>query len=114
MHSVHVRLSELLEPFGAHIDDWRWCPHHPDVTGPCACRKPGTAMLEDAAAELGLDLARSWMVGDKLLDVEAGLRAGCRAVMVTTGYGEHHQAQAPKGVAVVTSLDEAAALITSQ
>ncbi len=111
MDSVHVRISELLQPFGAHIDAWYFCPHHPEVTGSCACRKPGTQMLEQAAGQLDLDLASCWMVGDKLLDVQAGINAGCRSIMVTTGYGATHQELVPPGIAVVPSLAAAVDLI---
>ncbi len=111
MHSVHARISELLQPFGAHIDAWYFCPHHPEVTGSCACRKPGTQMFSAAARQLDLDLSQCWMVGDKLLDVQAGINAGCRALLVTTGYGAAHQELVPAGTAVVPNLAAAVDLI---
>jgi D-glycero-D-manno-heptose 1,7-bisphosphate phosphatase len=111
MHSVHARISELLRPFGAHIDAWYFCPHHPEVTGSCGCRKPGTQMFTDAARQLNLDLAQCWMVGDKLLDVQAGINAGCRSLMVTTGYGAADQQLVPPGVAVVPNLAAAVDVI---
>lgn len=67
---------------GAAIDAWYHCPHLPEITGPCPCRKPAPGLLLRAAADLGLDLARSWMVGDKMRDVQAGLAAGCRCVLL--------------------------------
>ena len=60
-----------------------FCPHPPD--GGCACRKPASGMLVEAAQAHGIDLAESWMVGDILDDVEAGRRAGCRTVLVDNG-----------------------------
>ncbi|HEY1016602.1 MAG TPA: HAD family hydrolase [Herpetosiphonaceae bacterium] len=111
MHAVNRRLAELLAAEGARIDAWYWCPHHPDVTGPCACRKPGTGMFEQAARELDLDLARSWMVGDKPLDVAAGLAAGCRPILVTTGYGAAKRGEIAPGVPVADGLGAAAELI---
>ena len=111
MHRVHARISELLHPFGAHIDAWYFCPHHPAVTGSCLCRKPGTQMLADAARDLKLDLRQSWMVGDKLLDVQAGINAGCRAILVTTGYGAVDQTLVPDQTPVVGSLLEAVNII---
>jgi len=80
---VHVRLMELLGT--GLIDGMYFCADHPD----CATerRKPGPGMLLEAAGDLGLDLARSWMVGDRAGDVEAGRRAGTRNVLVLTGEG---------------------------
>lgn len=111
LHAVNRRLAELLAAGGARVDAWYWCPHHPEVTGACRCRKPGTAMFEQAAGELDLDLGRSWMVGDKPLDVAAGLAAGCRSILVTTGYGAAQRARIAPGVPVVDDLGAAAALI---
>ncbi len=87
MHMLHAHLDTLLAAEGARLDAWYWCPHHPLFTGPCACRKPGTAMLEAAAADHGLDLGRSWLIGDSAGDIGAGEAAGCRTILVRTGYG---------------------------
>jgi D-glycero-D-manno-heptose 1,7-bisphosphate phosphatase len=88
---VHKRLSQLLAEHGAHIDRYYFCPHHPtEGVGPyrisCQCRKPRRGMLLRAAEELGLDLARSVLVGDKLSDLEAG-SVCASAILVRTGYG---------------------------
>jgi D-glycero-D-manno-heptose 1,7-bisphosphate phosphatase len=89
---VHARLDELLAPFGARIDSYQYCPHHP-VEGigtyriDCECRKPKPGMLIRAAGELGIDLSKSLMVGDRLGDLEAGANAGCHSALVRTGYG---------------------------
>jgi len=93
VEAVHVELARQLERAGAHLDGIYYCPHHPTAgIGPyrmdCARRKPNPGMLYRAARELGLDLRRSVLVGDKLSDIEAGVRAGCRTVLVLTGYGE--------------------------
>ncbi|SMB80324.1 D-glycero-alpha-D-manno-heptose-1,7-bisphosphate 7-phosphatase [Deinococcus hopiensis] len=87
---VEARLRELLAGEGVVLAGFYHCPHHPDGTVPeyareCECRKPGPGMLRQAAQELGLDLTRSWMVGDILNDVEAGNRAGCRTVLLDNG-----------------------------
>jgi len=87
LHAVHERTVELLTAAGVWLDDWRYCFHHPEgtvpeLTGPCDCRKPAPGMLLAAAEELGLDLPRSWMVGDSDTDVIAGARAGCRTALV--------------------------------
>jgi len=92
VRSVHDRINELLAPGGARIDGFYVCPHHP-VYGNCIykqdcdCRKPKPGLLLQAAAELDIDLARSYMVGDMLKDIEAGKNAGAKGVLVRTGYG---------------------------
>src|SRR5260370_29227227 len=63
--AVQRRLEQLLNAHSARLDGAYFCPHHPDLTGPCDCRKPGTKLFRDAAADLGIDLARSWFVGDR-------------------------------------------------
>jgi D-glycero-D-manno-heptose 1,7-bisphosphate phosphatase len=77
--AVHRRLDELLAEAGARVDAYYHCPHDKGV---CDCRKPGTAMLERAAAEHGFALERSVMVGDAESDVEAGCRVGARTVWI--------------------------------
>ena len=79
---VRLRLDALLAAAGAHVDATYHCPHHPDVTGPCDCRKPGTLLYERAAAEHGLDLGRSLFVGDRWRDVAPALAFGARGVLV--------------------------------
>jgi D-glycero-D-manno-heptose 1,7-bisphosphate phosphatase len=91
---VHRHIAELLRGYGAKIDAFHFCPHHPEAEVPefrleCACRKPKPGLLHRAAAELGLNLAESWMIGDRESDLEAGAAAGCRTVLVRTGYGSH-------------------------
>ena len=81
LNAVHERLGQALAP--AFWDALEFCPHHPDYGVACACRKPGPGMLRKAAALEGIDLAKSWMVGDGLVDVQAGRAAGCRTILVT-------------------------------
>ena len=74
------------------MDAFYYCPHHAaEGVGAfkvdCDCRKPKPGMLLTAARDLGLDLSRSWMIGDKVCDLKAGAAAGCRTVLVQTGYG---------------------------
>jgi D-glycero-D-manno-heptose 1,7-bisphosphate phosphatase len=90
--AVHDRITMLLRPIQARIDAYFFCPHHPDADvlefrAECDCRKPKPGLLRRAAKELGLDLAKSWMIGDRLTDLEAGAAAGCRTVLVRTGLG---------------------------
>jgi D-glycero-D-manno-heptose 1,7-bisphosphate phosphatase len=109
--AVARRLDQLLSDAGAPVDATYYCPHHPDVTGPCDCRKPDTGMYVRAATELGLDLADSWYVGDKVTDVLPAGSLGGRGIMVRTGYGREQEGDAPPGVAVVDDLAAAASLI---
>jgi histidinol-phosphate phosphatase family protein len=76
---VQHRLLEELQKQNVLITRSYYCPHAPE-TG-CLCRKPGPGLLEQAARELQIDLSRSWMVGDRTSDIEAGHAAGCRTVL---------------------------------
>ena len=92
LSAIHARLAAQLAADGARLDGVYWCPHHPtegvgELRVACGCRKPAPGLLLRAAAELGLDLARSWIVGDAARDLEAGERAGVRGVLVATGKG---------------------------
>ena len=85
-------MKEHLAKEGAYIDAIYYCPHHPEAKieryrVECDCRKPKPGMLTRAEKELKIDLKQSFMVGDKLSDAEAGKRAGCKTIMVKTGYG---------------------------
>ena len=89
---IHRKLEEELLAGGAGLDGIYYCPHHPTegqgaYRMDCACRKPRPGLVERAASELDIDLARSFIVGDKLTDLEAGSAAGCRGILVRTGYG---------------------------
>ena len=77
--------AEFLRQLPGAIDAVYFAPDHPE--NPTPRRKPGIGMLEEAAREIGIDLSRSWMIGDKAIDVECGLRAGCQTILVRTGYG---------------------------
>jgi D-glycero-D-manno-heptose 1,7-bisphosphate phosphatase len=90
--AVNAELERQLGALGARLDALYVCTHHPTAGEPpyretCECRKPKPGLLLRAAAELGLDLSRSIMVGDKPSDVEAGQAAGAATVLVLTGYG---------------------------
>jgi D-glycero-D-manno-heptose 1,7-bisphosphate phosphatase len=96
---VHAHIAEQLATFGATVAGFYFCPHHPEAEVAayriaCECRKPKPGMLRTAAAELGLDPARSWMVGDRVSDLEAGAAVGARTVLVRTGYGSRVDAAA--------------------
>jgi D-glycero-D-manno-heptose 1,7-bisphosphate phosphatase len=114
---LHHYIDTLLQAGGACVDAWYYCPHHPGGKPPynleCGCRKPLPGMLQQAAADLCLDLSRSWMVGDKITDIEAGLAAGCKPVLVLTGYGTEAQVTLPPDLDCCFDLLAAAHLITA-
>lgn len=108
--AVMSRMDELLAQDGARIDAVYASPHHERGLGEYAVadhpeRKPNPGMLLRAAEEHDLDLSRSWMVGDKALDLEAGRRAGCQVALVRTGYGS--QVDGATADLVAESLPEA-------
>lgn len=111
--TVQRRLAELLAQQGARLDAAYYCPHHPEVTGPCECRKPGVRLFRDAAAALHLDLAHCYWVGDRLSDIEPARALvagdGARGLLVSTGSGAGHAEQARRlGFRVVSDLGAAA------
>jgi histidinol-phosphate phosphatase family protein len=109
--AVNRRLADILADEGLELDGWYYCTHHPDFGEPCDCRKPAPGMLTRAARELGLDLGRSWIVGDHPSDAEAGRRAGARPIIVLSGHTHDHDDELPEGVPVVADLSAATDLI---
>ena len=103
LERIHDLLRRRLEKRGARLDAIYHCPHHPEAPRPeyrrrCRCRKPAPGMLLRAARDLTLDLGRSFAVGDSERDAAAGRRAGCRTVLVRTGYGREREAQSGREV----------------
>ena len=118
LHAVDARMKELLANEGASIDGAYYCLHHkkgvvPEYTRDCDCRKPKPGLFLQAAKELGIDLAESFMIGDKESDLEAGINAGCRGVaLVRTGHGVHQNIEAiPQAVDVHDVLSAAKELL---
>ncbi len=92
VEAVHEQMKRQLAAEGAHVDGIYICPHHPEARVAryrldCPCRKPKTGLLEQAARDLGLDLPRSFMVGDRWSDLHCGAAVRARTVLVRTGYG---------------------------
>jgi histidinol-phosphate phosphatase family protein len=81
---AHIE-RRLRDEAGVTFDGWYVCPHAAASPPACECRKPAPGLLQRAAAEHGIDLGRSWMVGDILDDIEAGRRAGCSTVLLDVG-----------------------------
>jgi len=109
---VHAHLAAELARGGASIDAWFHCPHHDSAGDPayrldCDCRKPRPGLVTRAAASLGLDLARSVVVGDRWSDIVAGREAGCYTVFVNRGYREHLKAAPDCASAAHTSREGA-------
>lgn len=81
--------AELFRQLGGTIDAAYFCPEHPDKA--TARRKPGTAMIEEAKRDHEIAVERSWFIGDKDIDILCGRNAGCRTILVLTGYGHEHR-----------------------
>jgi len=110
--AVQARIGELLAPHGVRFAGAYFCPHHPDITGPCDCRKPGLALFQRAARDLRLDLGKSWMVGDRLSDAEPALRLGGHGLLIESRDAPEETARAGRlGIAVAPDLAAAALLI---
>ena len=105
---LHREVGGRLAASGAKVDAWFYCPHHPAGKGsyslPCRCRKPLPGMLLEAAERFDIDLAESVMIGDKRIDIETAIAAGCRPMLVRSGYGRAEEALIPKGIEVYDDL----------
>jgi D-glycero-D-manno-heptose 1,7-bisphosphate phosphatase len=108
--AVQERMLDLLDASNASLDDVFYCPHHPDVTGPCDCRKPASGMYRRAAQKLSLDLARSFYVGDRWRDVAVTEEVGGKPFLLATGAGGQG---APDGFEKTRDLAEAADVIVA-
>ncbi|MFC2077744.1 D-glycero-alpha-D-manno-heptose-1,7-bisphosphate 7-phosphatase [Candidatus Bipolaricaulota bacterium] len=113
---IHDELKRRLAAAGAFVDAIYYCPH---ITNArliayridCPCRKPGTGMLDKASEDLGIDLSKSVLVGDSTSDILAGIRAGCRTILVETGFGGMDGKVSVVPDAVVADLSAAVDLI---
>ena len=106
--AVRERMEDLLAGYGASIDATYMCPHHPDVTGECECRKPGTLLFRQAADDFALDFGNCWYVGDKLRDIQPSRELGGRGILVPNEDTPRESlAQARSDFEVLRSLDAA-------
>ena len=92
LEDIHEKLQEELRREDARVDRIYYCPHHPTEGKPpynitCPCRKPNPGMLLAGQAEFSLDLSRSFVVGDRIVDVQVGKAVGATTILVLTGYG---------------------------
>lgn len=99
---VHHKINNELAVEGTGVDAYYYCPHHPGATlrayrQDCQCRKPSTGMAAEAAERFGIDLSRSYVVGDTYRDMQMGFKIGARTILLMTGYGrgefEHHRSR---------------------
>jgi len=112
LKAIHHRLSEILKLEGVQLDGLYYCPHKPEDE--CWCRKPSIGLMKKASEELSFDLQSSFVVGDKMSDIQMGRQAGAVTLLVRTGYGA--QAAADCSLAsdhVVADLAEAAEKIAA-
>jgi D-glycero-D-manno-heptose 1,7-bisphosphate phosphatase len=117
LRRVHEEVERQLSAAGVGVDAYRYCFHHPDGSDPdlgrvCSCRKPEPGLIFDAAAELKRpDLARSWVIGDSDIDIEAGRRAGCRTMLIDQPLSSHRRSGRIEPDARAANLAEATAMI---
>ena len=118
VRDTHALIDRRIRDGGARVDAFYYCPHHPNgvvesLATVCECRKPKPGMLLQAARDLDIDLAASFVVGDRWIDVQMGRAAGSRTVLVRTGYGLEEEARPQEAEAdmVADDLMEAASWI---
>lgn len=91
LNTIHNKMKSILKSCNVTLTDIYYCPHHPEFTGHCECRKPNPGMILRAKKIYNLDLNNSYMVGDTLNDIQTGKAAKCKTVLVLTGYGKEEQ-----------------------
>ena len=91
LQQIHQKMIKGLKSKNFSLDDIYYCPHHPNYTGPCECRKPKPGMILDAAKKYDIALEQSYMIGDTLKDIETGFNAKCKTVLLLTGYGREEE-----------------------
>ena len=109
VETIHSRMCEVVSGKGGRVDAVLACPHRPDEN--CTCRKPRPGLLFQAMERFGLDLSRSYLIGDALCDIAAALAVGCCPILVLTGLGRQEsvrlKAHGYDGYRVATDLKEA-------
>jgi D-glycero-D-manno-heptose 1,7-bisphosphate phosphatase len=122
VQQTHQEMAAFITAGGGRVDGWYYCPHHPRATidalrVTCDCRKPAPGMVRQAQQQFAIDLARSFVVGDKAGDLGLALSVGARGVMVRTGHGEAELARlgaAADAAHVSVDLMEATSWILGQ
>ncbi|MHA1193404.1 MAG: D-glycero-beta-D-manno-heptose 1,7-bisphosphate 7-phosphatase [Promethearchaeota archaeon] len=96
LSKIHEKMKRILNENNMILDDIFYCPHHPEFTGSCDCRKPKPGMIFSAREKYNINLNESFMVGDTLGDIEAGFNAKCKTILVMTGYGKEEKRKIDK------------------
>ena len=91
LHKIHDKMMKTLNKNNIFLDDIFYCPHHPEFTGTCNCRKPSPGMIIQAMTKYNIDLENSYMIGDTLNDINTGKNAHCKTILVLTGHGKKEQ-----------------------
>jgi histidinol-phosphate phosphatase family protein len=108
------RLDELLAAENAALDAHYFCPHLPELSGPCDCRKPGTLLYRQAAERFAIDLSRSWWIGDRVRDLLPAKTFGGTGILVLTGAGKDEANSASaQGCVTTNDLDTAVRMIVA-
>ena len=107
---AHRHIDSTLAAGGARIDRYYYCPHHPDGSVAayrqvCTCRKPSPGMLRQAEQDLGVDLHRSFVVGDRWLDVQLAQAVAATGILVRTGYGQTEEGRPKDDVRAAVIVD---------
>jgi len=122
VHQVHGIMADRIGAAGGRVDAWLYCPHHPHakieaLRIECDCRKPLGGMVQQAQQQFDIDLAGSFVVGDKMSDVGLAKSVGARGILVRTGHGEAEIARrggrVPEAALVADNLIEATAWMLS-
>ncbi|HYN08289.1 MAG TPA: HAD family hydrolase [Vicinamibacterales bacterium] len=123
VREVHDEMSAFVAVSGGRVDGWFFCPHHPLARDErlkvnCDCRKPRPGMIHQATEQFEIDLAHSFVVGDKVADVDLAAGVGARGILVRTGYGEaellRHGGDVPRAAYVAAELMDATSWILTQ
>jgi D-glycero-D-manno-heptose 1,7-bisphosphate phosphatase len=123
VEQTHAEMAAFVAASGGRIDGFFYCPHHPlardeRLRASCDCRKPRPGMIRQAQDRFAIDLARSFVVGDKIADVGLATGVGARGILVRTGYGEaelvRHEGQVPGAAYVAAELMDATSWILTQ
>lgn len=109
LNAVQEKIEAALKTHGIIFNGTYFCPHDPKEK--CGCRKPQPGLILQAAAEMDLDLKRSWMIGDKISDIEAGERAGCYPILINMNQNPNSHQEIPAGVVFLPDLLSAARYI---
>lgn len=107
--NLHVYINEELSKIGARIDAYYYCPHHPKegvdmYRKKCRCRKPELGMFLNAKKDYNIDFENSIIIGDKLSDVEAGIKLGMKSILVRSGHGTKEEKKIYSKVEIFDSL----------